>query len=56
MGVFGQLGKRIASIPLEPDYTTAKTRLFDDVQSAVVGMIDDARRFDRVRANDRIEP
>lgn len=56
VGVFGQLGKRIASIPLEPDYTTAKTRLFDNVQSAVVGVIDDARRFDRVRANDRIEP
>lgn len=56
MGVFGQLGKRIASIPLEPDYTTAKTHLFDNVQRAVVGVLDDARRFARVRASDRIEP
>lgn len=56
VGVFDQLGKRIASIPLEPDYTTAKTRLFDDVQSAVVGLIGKTRRFDRVRASDRIEP
>jgi len=56
VGVFDQLGKRIACIPLEPDYTTAKTRLFDAVQSAVVGVIDNVRRFDRVRASDRIEP
>jgi hypothetical protein len=55
-GVFDQLGKRIASIPLEPDYATAKTRLFDDVHSAVAGVIDNPRRFDRTRASDRIEP
>lgn len=56
MDVFDQLCKRIASIPLEPDYTTARTRLFDDVQHAAVGLIDNECRFDRVRASDQIEP
>jgi hypothetical protein len=51
--IFDQLGKRIASIPLEPDYTTAKTRFFDDVQSAVARAVNNARRFP---ASDRIEP
>jgi hypothetical protein len=34
-GVFDKLGKRVASIPLEPNYTTDKA--LDDVQSSAVG-------------------